>query len=248
VVDVKFVTGDATSLSFIESNSVDLIIAAPPFINRNPTDYGGDPRKQINFSSKKMLKLLVKSTKEMERVLKPTGSIWIEISPEDNLMHSYITEVLKKTNLKHLDTIIHKLLDDENKSNIDEAIYKDWFLWFHLVKDDKAFYSNPFKVKKFRDPIWHLNNTNREDIVDKTLRLNYPKIFNYTVVKDIPERFIEMYTKEKSLVLDPFGGSGTVAYAAYTMNRNAISVDISQEQTDVAKKRLEVVKAMQENV
>lgn len=248
MVDVKLITGDATNLSFIESNSIDLIIAAPPFINRDPTGYGGDPKKQINFNSKKMLKLLLKSTKEMERVLKPTGSIWIEISPENALMHRYIVEVLDKTNLKNPDTIVHKVLDDESKSNIDEVIYKDWFLWFHLVKDVNNFYSNPFKVKKFRDPVWYLNNTNREDLVDKTLKLAYPKIINYTVVKDIPERFIEMYTKEKAVVLDPFGGSGTVAAVAYSMNRNGISVDVSEEQTDVARKRIDIVKAMEKDV
>lgn len=246
--EVKIVTGDATDLSFIKSNSVDLIIAAPPFNNRNPDTYGGDPRKQINFDNKKMLKLLVKSTKEMQRVLKPNGSIWIEISPEDGLMYNYISEVLKKTNLFHTDTVIHKIINDENKSNRDEFIYKDWLMWFHLVKDSENFYSNPFKVKKFRDPIWELNLSNKDDIIDKTLKLNYPDVAYYTVVRDIPERLIEMYTKKDDVVLDPFGGSGTVAAVAYELGRNSISVDISSDQTDLAKKRIEIMKSMNTNV
>lgn len=242
--EAKIINGDATNLSFIDSNSVDLVIAAPPFINRSPEIYGGDPSKQINFNSKKMLKLLIKSTKELERVIKPTGSIWIEISPEDGLMYKYISKVLEKTNLKHVDTIVHKILDNETKSKRDEFIYKDWVLWFHLVKDENQFYRNPFKIKKFKDPIWELNNTNRDDIIDKTLRLNYPEVMHYTVIKDIPERFIEMYTKENALVLDPFGGSGTVASVAYTLGRNAISVDVSEFQTEIAKRRLELTKSI----
>jgi DNA modification methylase len=248
MTEAKAFTGDATNLSFIKNSSVDLIITAPPFINRSPEIYGGDPKKQINFNYKNMLKLLIKSTKEMERVLKPTGSIWIEISPEDGLMYKYLSTVLEKTNLKHVDTIIHKISDDGDKSKKDEFIYKDWLLWFHLVKDSDQFYRNPFKIKKFKDPIWELNNTNKNDIIDKTLKLNYPDIVYYTVTKDIPERFVDMYTKENALVLDPFGGSGTVASVAYELNRNSISIDISEDQTEIAKKRIELTKSLKINV
>jgi site-specific DNA-methyltransferase (adenine-specific)/site-specific DNA-methyltransferase (cytosine-N4-specific) len=242
--EIKLITGDATNLSFIKSNSIDLIIAAPPFINRDPNGYGGDPRKQVHFDSNKMLKLLIKSTKEMERVLKPTGSIWIEISPEEDLMHKYISEVLKKTKLIHPDTIIHKVSDDEDKSKLDEDIYKDWYLWFHFVKDSNQYYKNPFKVKKYKDPVWNLPLSNKNDIIDKTLSFTYPKINHYAVIKDIPERFIEMYTKEGAVVLDPFGGSGTVASVAYQLNRNSISVDVSPEQTAIANKRIDLLKSI----
>lgn len=246
--EVKLITGDATNLSFIKSNSVDLIIAAPPFINRDPYLYGGDASKQINFNSKKMLKLLIKSTKEMERVLKPTGSIWIEISPEDGLMHKYVAEVLKKTGLRQVESIIHKISNPGNRSKKDEFIYQDWLMWFHFVKDINNFYENPFKIKKYKDPIWELELSNENDLVDKAMSLNYPNLVYYTVVRDIPERLIEMYTKPNGLVLDPFGGSGTVAGVAYELGRNAISVDISPEQTALAEKRMQLVKSIHKNV
>lgn len=246
--NINLVTGDATNLKFIPNNSIDLIIAAPPFINRDPSFYGGDPRKQINFDSKKMLKLLLKSTKEMQRVLKPTGSIWIEISPEDGLMHKYIAEVLKKTNLSYIESIIHKISNAHGRSNKDEYIYQDWLMWFHLVKDPANFYSNPFKIKKYKDPIWELESTNENDLVDKAMGLNYPNIVHYTVVRGIPERLIEMYTRPGWIVLDPFGGSGTVAGVAYELDRDAISVDISPEQTLIAQKRINLVKSIHKNV
>jgi len=246
--EIEIITGDATNLFFIKKNSIDLVIAAPPFINRHPGVYGGDPKKQINFDSKKMLNLLIKSTKEMERVLKPTGSIWIEISPEDGLMYKYVAKVLEKTNLKHTDTIIHKVLDDEGMSKGDESIYDNWFLWFHFVKSPEQAYSNPFKVKKFKDPVWEFNLSNKDDTIDKTLKLSYPEIVDYTVVKEIPERFIEMYTKPNALILDPFGGSGMVASIAYGLDRNSISVDISPKQAEIAKKRIDLMKVINYNV
>jgi DNA modification methylase len=92
--------------------------------------------------------------------------------------------------------------------------------------------------------LWQLPLSNKDDMIDKALSFNYPKIIHYAVVKDIPERFIEMYTKEGFTVLDPFGGSGTVACIAYQLNRNGISVDISQEQTDISNKRIEIMRSI----
>lgn len=247
MIQSQAITGDATNLYFVKSNSVDLAIAAPPFINRDPEYYGGDPKKQINYNSKNMLKLLLKSTKEMQRVIKPKGSIWIEVSPEDGLMYKYVSEILNKTNLIHADTIIHKIANIEGKSRSDEFIYQDWLMWFHFVKQED-FYFNPFKVKKFKDPIWELDLTNEKDIIDRALQVENPNVFQYTVVKDIPERFIEMYTKPGSMVLDLFGGSGTVSGVAHKLGRNSISVDISPEQTSLAKKRLDLIKSMSPDV
>jgi DNA modification methylase len=54
-----------------------------------------------------------------------------------------------------------------------------------------------------------------------------------------------MFSKPGALVLDPFGGSGTTACEAYILNRNAISLDISEEQTELAEIRLGFVKEQQ---
>jgi DNA modification methylase len=248
VSEVKVITGDATKMLSIGSDSVDLIITAPPFINRDPNIYGGNPESQINFYSKKMLKLLIKSTKEMERVLKNTGSLWIEISPEDSLMYKYVAEVLNKTGLIHTETIIHKIKNPAGRSKKDEFLYQDWMLWFHFVKDIDSYYYNPFKLKKFKDSVWELDPSNLNDPIDKEISKKYKNIVYYTTPREIPERLIEMYTKVGQTVLDPFGGSGTVAGVAYSLNRNAITVDISPEQSAIAEKRISLIKENSKNV
>jgi DNA modification methylase len=248
VSEVKIITGDATNMSSIGSDSVDLIITAPPFINRDPSVYGGNPENQINFYSKKMLKLLIKSTKEMERVLKNSGSLWIEISPEDGLMYRYVTEVLNKTGLIHAETVVHKIKNPAGRSKKDEFLYQDWMLWFHFVKDINGYYFNPFKLKNFKDSIWELDLSNADDPVDKEISKSYENIVYYTTPREIPERLIEMYTKVGQTVLDPFGGSGTVAGVAYHLNRNAITMDVSPEQSSIAEKRISLIKENIKNV
>lgn len=66
--------------------------------------------------------------------------------------------------------------------------------------------------------------------------LGLPDIFTVPMVKngyptEKPEAlvriFIEQFTEELDLVLDPFVGSGTVAYACKKLNRNFIGSDIS---------------------
>jgi DNA modification methylase len=249
MVKIDFVLGDATRLSGIKSNSVDLIIAAPPFIGKDPSVYGGNPKSQINHDSNKMLKLLIKSTKEMQRVLKDTGNIWIEISPDQGLMHRYIAKVLEETDLFNVGTLIHKIKYHEEMFNISkEERYQDWLMWFQLVKDPFNFYRNPFKVKKYEGSFWELELSNKNSLVDIELFKTYPEIFDYTAVKDIPERLIEMFSKPGGLVLDPFGGSGITACEAYKLERNAISLDISPRQKEIAESRFEIEKRIKEGV
>lgn len=51
-----------------------------------------------------------------------------------------------------------------------------------------------------------------------------------------------MFSKPKDIVLDPFGGSGTTACEAYLLNRKAISIDVSEDQTELAKIRFDFIK------
>lgn len=241
---VEFLIDDATKLSGVSNKSVDLIIAAPPFIEKDPTFYGGDPKDQINYSSKKMLNLLIKSTKQMERVLKDSGSIWIEISPDQSLMYRYVTKVLEQTGLHHVGTLIHKIKFHEEMFNNKEHRQQDWLMWFHFVKNPTGFYFNPFKIKKYNGSIWELELSNKNSPVDIELYKRYPEVFQYTCVKDIPERLIDMFTKPNALVLDPFGGSGVTACEAYKLNRSAISIDISPKQKEIAEARLEIEKKL----
>lgn len=54
----------------------------------------------------------------------------------------------------------------------------------------------------------------------------------------LPSWFIKLFTKKGNIVLDPFIGSGTTAVAAKRLNRDYIGIDIKNEFTGLAKKRL----------
>lgn len=70
--------GDCLNLlKDIEDNSIDLIITSPPYAERRKKTYGGIPESQYVtwFSA---------IATELKRVLKPTGSFFLNIKPHTN--------------------------------------------------------------------------------------------------------------------------------------------------------------------
>ena len=55
----------------------------------------------------------------------------------------------------------------------------------------------------------------------------------------LPLFFIKLFSKEKEVVLDPFGGSGTTAIAALSERRNCILVDNNKKYCEIALNRIE---------
>ena len=55
---------------------------------------------------------------------------------------------------------------------------------------------------------------------------------------ELPRRFIDLYTYEGELVLDPFMGSGTTAVAAVQSGRTYVGYDTEAEYVETARKRV----------
>lgn len=228
------ILGDACALP-LESSSVDLVVTHPPFFLVSPDRYGGAMSSQINFSrdKKTFIKLMVKAIREMERVLRQDGSIWISIGAADGVDYEVISAALNKTKLKIAGTFIHNYFEPEDTA---EALRSDRVaVWVQLVKH-ADFYYNPFLCKRWSDPVWRMPFNNMLDPIDQELSA---KFFMQDVVnKEIPNRLIQMYSKSTHTVLDPFGGSGIVAVTAAELGRKGVSVDISETQLKALQERI----------
>jgi DNA modification methylase len=111
-------------------------------------------------------------------------------------------------------------------------------LIFHFIKSPKLIYSNPYKVNSYQDGVWNISWNSEDELLKKINTIGFAENSFRT---EIPKRFIEMFSRPGQTVLDPFGGSGTTACEAYKLGRNAISVDVSEDQTDLAKIRLDII-------
>ncbi|MDD3536317.1 MAG: site-specific DNA-methyltransferase [Candidatus Cloacimonetes bacterium] len=67
----------------------------------------------------------------------------------------------------------------------------------------------------------------------------YNKSHSAAFPRELPEWFIKLFTQEQDLVLDPFAGSGTTLFAAESLNRSAIGIDLMPEYVDMIKKGFE---------
>ena len=56
------------------------------------------------------------------------------------------------------------------------------------------------------------------------------------------KQIIEFVTNEKELILDQYAGSFSLAEAALDLDRDSISIEISQDYFEEGKKRIENVK------
>lgn len=59
---------------------------------------------------------------------------------------------------------------------------------------------------------------------------------------ELPEFFIQHFTKEGDTVLDPFLGTGTTAVAATKLGRHFVGIDINPDYCDQSRQRVERVK------
>jgi site-specific DNA-methyltransferase (adenine-specific) len=75
--------------------------------------------------------------------------------------------------------------------------------------------------------IWNINPA-------RAKKIGHPAPFPV----ELAERFINLYSYEKDLILDPFIGSGTTALAASKLKRSYIGYEVNAEYCELAEKRL----------
>jgi site-specific DNA-methyltransferase (adenine-specific) len=62
-----------------------------------------------------------------------------------------------------------------------------------------------------------------------------------TFSMDIPSKAIKILTYKNDIVLDPFMGSGTSAFAAELLDRKWLGIEISSDYTEIARKRVQAL-------
>lgn len=99
-------------------------------------------------------------------------------------------------------------------------------------KDGKTVESKKMIIndKKCPGTIWDYSNGG-----DKVyLKRNHPA----TYPDKIPYDFINVFTEENNIVLDPMMGSGSTIISANILNRKYVGIDISKEYCELAEKRI----------
>ena len=257
-------------LKCMDDESVDLIVTSPPYSNARKGHYNSVPPDGYKD-------WFMEFATEMKRVLKPGGSFILNIKEQtvDGQKHPYVFETvlsMQKDGWKWIDTYLW------NKTNplpvTPHRKFKDGFEHlFHFTKE-MDFKWRPKRVRKDVNncKTYNASAKSKKNYVGKHgiyyrnnfIKSNCKKAYPTNVLtvpvgggktlhpaqypEKIPEFFIKALTDPGDVVLDPFAGSGTTAFAAIKNCRDAIGFDLEKRFVDMANERLENISCDMDNV
>lgn len=232
---IDIITGDSlVELAKLKTGSVDLVVADPPY--NLGKDYGNNHDIQgfdeyLSFSRKWL--------KEAQRVLKPTGTLYVfmgfrfisylyDILDRDLKMffNSWIvwhyTQGMGRTkgfSPRHDDILMFTRSATQFKFNLDNVrVPQKYFRDRNNMRG-----ANPGDVWEFSHV--HYCNENRQDHPTQK-------------PEGLIERMILASTDEGDVVVDPFSGSGTTLRVCQQLNRRAIGIEINPDYVARTNERL----------
>ena len=227
----------------IKSNSINLIIADPPYgISKKKPLTGSSKGKIVtlneswdDFDSKSELITFYRSwIEEAYRVMKDNACICIW---GDRRNIFYVQPILEEYFPKFIDMVTWVKRDaPPNVTNRGMSASTEFCLIY--CKSDKNWIFNAKEIKKYNNGKQLRNCWDIPRSMKKEERLPHP------TQKKIETQLIlvNMLSNKGDLVLDPFMGSGTTAEACISLDRNYIGFEKNKIYYDMSQKRLENLK------
>jgi len=240
----RIICGDVLEIMQIFSdNSVHLAITSPPYNVGKDYDSHFD---KMNYND--YLSWLEKVWKETKRVLVPGGRFCLNIAPTGikdfkPIHHDFSNQlrnlgmIMRTEIIWYKQTMLKRTAWGSWKSPANPHIVPSWeyVLVFSKEKlrldgDYKDADINKDEFMKFSDGFWQ--------IWPETQRNGHPSPFP----EELIYRLIKFYSYRGNIILDMFGGTGTVATVAYKTGRHYLHIDISKEYCKIAEKRIATLK------
>lgn len=258
---VKLYGKDARDMSEVADESVHLVITSPPYFNLKEYNSGNNHDNQIGSinSYNEYMDNLNSVWKECIRILSPDGKICVNIMP---LFLSGKETSFKRRATKLVITDIEKFMDSTGKMflhalfiwdkrkivrfssfgsypyppNIFSTFPYEWIVVFSKKGKRKPVLKKIKEQSKIKTSEWQKWAVNSlwEMQPAKSKAIGHPAPFP----EELPRRLIKLYSFVGDTVLDPFLGSGTTAFVANRLSRNAIGYEINPDYLDLSKRRL----------
>lgn len=242
----------------LEDNTVDLIIADPPYNLSKGGEWkwdnsvklagmGGNWNKVMeswdNMSLSEYFAFTITWLTEAQRILKPTGSMWI-FGTYHNI--GIINVVCQLLNIEIINEVIwYKRNAFPNLSGRRLTASHETILWCNKGGKKREYYfdydyskNGNFDYDSLKQPgkqmrtVWNISNNKEKR------ELEYGKHPTQKPLR-ILKRMIQLSSREGDIMLTPFSGAGSECVAAKELGRNYIGYEIDPQYVDITHKRLE---------
>lgn len=253
----RLINGDARDLSFLDDESIHLVVTSPPYWNLKRYNENPDQLGHIN-DYESFLCELENVWREVFRVLVPGGRLVCVVGDVcvsrrrfgRHLvfpLHADICVLCRKIGFDNLNPIIwHKIanasFEVENGSKFLGKPYEP----NAIIKNDMEFILMQRKPGGYRKPTEGQRELSKID--KKDFDSWFRQIWNITGASTrnhpapfplkLATRLVRMFSFHGDAVLDPFCGTGTTMIAALRYGRNSIGIDIDLEYCRMAARYL----------
>jgi site-specific DNA-methyltransferase (adenine-specific) len=244
----RLINGDARDLTFLEDESIHLVVTSPPYWNLKRYNENPDQLGHVD-DYESFLGELEKVWQEVFRVLVPGGRLVCVVGDVcvsrrkfgRHLvfpLHADICVLCRKIGFDNLNPIIwHKIanasFEVENGSKFLGKPYEP----NAIIKNDMEFILMQRKPGGYRKPTEEQRKLSKID--KKDFDTWFQQIWHITGAStrnhpapfpvELASRLVRMFSFHGDTVLDPFCGTGTTMIAALRYGRNSIGVEIDSE-------------------
>lgn len=242
----------------LEDNTVDLIIADPPYNLSKGGEWkwdnsvklvgmGGNWNKVMegwdNMSLSEYFTFSIAWLTEAQRILKPTGSMWI-FGTYHNI--GIINVVCQLLNIEIINEVIwYKRNAFPNLAGRRLTASHETILWCNKGGKKREYYfdyeyskNGNFDYDSLKQPgkqmrtVWDISNNKEKR------ELEYGKHPTQKPLR-ILKRMIQLSSREGYIMLTPFSGAGSECLAAKELGRSYVGYEVDPQYVDIAHKRLE---------
>jgi site-specific DNA-methyltransferase (adenine-specific) len=258
----RLVNGDARDLSFLDDDSIHLVVTSPPYwnlkrYNENPDQLGHiQDYEAFLFELEQVWRHVYRVLVQGGRLVCVVGDVCVArrnfgrhlVFP----LHSDISVICRRIGFDNLNPIIwHKIANAsyevENGSKFLGKPYEP----NAIVKNDIEFILMQRKPGGYRKPTIKQREESR--IGKEDFDRWFQQIWNITGAStkqhpapfpmELATRLVRMFSFTGDTVLDPFCGSGTTMIAAFRTDRNSIGVEIDPDYCRMAARFLKAESA-----
>lgn len=229
---------------------VDTVLTSPPYNTSRTDSYSMSKDKynsryegfEDNKSEEEYINWTIDIFNGFDKILNKNGNVLYNMSyssENTTLMFLTIAEIIKRTNFTLADSIVWKKKSaiPNNRSSNKLTRICEYVFVFCRKNEFKTFNANK-KVISVIERTGQKNFENVYNFIEAKNNDGSTKINKATYSTELCEKLLTMYTKEESLVYDPFMGTGTTANACKNLGLNYIGTEISEAQVDYTYERL----------